>query len=104
MSESYDTGSGRPFPWTCPRCRKKAVWRRTLSYQCQRRHNGQQITVCVPSLNVPQCSECGELVFDYVAEAQINDAYRAVIQTGETTSGSPPLTDLTTRQPASETI
>ncbi len=68
---------GRPFPWFCPNCRKKEVRRVTIPYQCQRLHNGQPITVMVPALDVPQCANCGELVFTYDTEEQINRAYRA---------------------------
>jgi hypothetical protein len=87
MSEPTPSGNGadipeRPFPWRCPRCRKKAVRRAAVAYQCQRKHQGATVTVAVPALAVPQCAECGELVFDYVAEAQINDAYRQLVDAG----------------------
>jgi hypothetical protein len=82
MSEpSTQNGSvqrpGRPFPWFCPRCRHKEVWQVTVPYQCQRLHNGQPITVTLASLTVPKCAHCGELVFNYEAEQQINEAYKA---------------------------
>jgi hypothetical protein len=31
----------------------------------------------IPNFAVPKCENCGELVFDYVAEEQINQAYQA---------------------------
>jgi hypothetical protein len=68
---------GRPFPWFCPNCRKKEVRRVTIPYQCQRLHNGQRITFIVPALDVPQCANCGELIFTYGTEEQINLAYRS---------------------------
>jgi hypothetical protein len=64
----------RPFPWYCPRCREKEVRRETIPYQCERVVNGQPITVKVAQLAVPRCGNCGELVFDYAAEGQINQA------------------------------
>jgi|SRR5947209_19710711 len=67
----------RPFPWFCPHCRRKQVRRTTIPYQCSRVYNGQPITVVVQQLSVPCCDNCGELVFDYVAEEQINEALRA---------------------------
>jgi hypothetical protein len=84
MSDAPSSANGpagleRPFPWRCPRCRKKAVRRAAIAYQCQRKHQGTTVTVSVPALAVPQCAECGELVFDYVAEAQINDAFRQLV-------------------------
>jgi hypothetical protein len=68
---------GRPFPWFCPNCRHQEVRCETISYQCQRIHNGQPITVVLPALKVPKCGNCGELVFTYETEEQINQAFRA---------------------------
>jgi hypothetical protein len=70
----------RPLPWRCPRCRNKSVQRVTMPYQCERRHENRIITVSVPALQVPQCTNCGELVFDYLAEAQINEAFRSSLK------------------------
>lgn len=71
---------GRPFPWFCPNCRRKEVRRVTIPYQCQRLHDGKPIAVVLSDLDVPQCGNCGELVFTYDTEEQINRAFRA--QTG----------------------
>ena len=65
---------GRPFPWFCPNCRRKEVRCVTIPYQCQRRYNGQPITVVLSALDVPRCGNCGELVFTYDTEEQINRA------------------------------
>src|ERR1700681_3272289 len=67
----------RPFPWFCPYCRRKEVRRTPIPYQCPRFHNGQPITIVVAKLAVPRCDNCGEMVFDYLAEEQVNQAYRA---------------------------
>jgi hypothetical protein len=67
----------RPFPWFCPRCRRQEVRRTTIRYECSRSYNGQPITVVLANLVVPRCDNCGELVFDYDAEHQINLAYQA---------------------------
>jgi hypothetical protein len=61
----------------CPKCRRKEVRRVTIPYQCERLHNGRPITVALASLCVPRCHHCGELVFDYQAEEQVNRAYQA---------------------------
>jgi hypothetical protein len=79
-------GPARPFPWFCPRCRRKEVRRTTIPYQCQRLYKGQPITVVISDLAVPKCGNCGELDFDYVAEEQINRAYQA--QTAALANGS----------------
>lgn len=67
---------GRPFPWFCPNCRRQEVRRATIPYQCERLYNGRPITVVLPALDVPRCENCGELVFTYDTEEQINRAYR----------------------------
>src|ERR1700719_4646791 len=72
LTANTDRPAGRPFPWYCPRCRHKAVWRVTIPYQCERLHNGRPLQVVIPQFNVPRCGHCGELVFDYDAEEQIN--------------------------------
>jgi hypothetical protein len=78
----------RSFPWYCPRCRRKEVRRAVIPYQCPRIYNGQPITVNVAELAVPRCGHCGELVFDYEAERQINDAYQAQTQALDNANGS----------------
>ncbi len=65
----------RPFPWHCPRCGRKEVNRTVISYQCQRLYQGQPIMVSISDLAVPKCGHCGELVFDYLAEQQIDRAF-----------------------------
>ncbi len=68
---------GRPYPWFCPNCRRKEVRPATVAYECQRFHNGQPVNIVVRSLLVPKCDQCGELVFTYDTEDQINRAFRA---------------------------
>ena len=67
----------RAFPWFCPRCRRKEIRRATISFQCQRLYERQPIAIVLANLAVPRCDNCGELVFDYEAEDQINRAYQA---------------------------
>ncbi len=67
---------GRPFPWFCPKCHKKEVRPATISYQTQRLHEGRLVAVHIPHLDVPKCSNCGELVFNYAADEQILEAVR----------------------------
>jgi hypothetical protein len=72
-----DRVAGRPFPWFCPRCRRQEVWRETIAYQCQREYRGQPILIAVGNLAVPKCRNCGELVFDYLADEQLKQVYEA---------------------------
>jgi predicted nucleic-acid-binding Zn-ribbon protein len=69
--------TGRPFPWICPKCRKKEVRPATISYQTERLHDGRLVAVKLPHLNVRKCANCGELVFNYAADEQILDAVKA---------------------------
>lgn len=66
----------KPFPWRCPKCRQPAVNRVTMPYHCQRKLNGRFVKVKIPNLAVPCCSNCGEVVFDYVADEQIRAAFQ----------------------------
>jgi hypothetical protein len=69
--------AGRPFPWVCPKCRKKEVRLATMPYHAERLYEGRVVVVDIPSLEVPRCGECGELVFNYPADEQILAAVKA---------------------------
>ena len=73
---------GRPFPWHCPRCRRKEVRPATIPYRGVRTYEGREFAVDVPELVVPRCGNCGELVFNYTAEEQIDQALKALAGTG----------------------
>ncbi|HTU16539.1 MAG TPA: hypothetical protein VMG10_00625 [Gemmataceae bacterium] len=66
----------KPFPWRCPKCRQPTVTRVTVPYRGQRTQEGRVVTVEIPNLAVPRCSNCGEVVFDYSADEQIRAAFR----------------------------
>jgi len=65
------------------------VWRETIAYECRRDFRGEPVTVTVTDLAVPKCRNCGELVFDYLAEEQINRAYAAQTQAAGDRNGAP---------------
>jgi len=73
--DASPVGPVRPFPWHCPRCGRKEVNRTVISYQCQRLYQGQPIMVSISDLAVPKCGHCGELIFEYLAEQQIDRAF-----------------------------
>lgn len=77
QSNGTQQTAGRPFPWFCPRCRKKEVRLATISYRTERLHEGRLVAVDIPQLEVPQCANCGELVFNYAADDQILAAVKA---------------------------
>src|SRR5438128_977631 len=68
---------GKPFPWYCPRCRKREVRPVIIPHQSKVRHDGELHTIEVPHLEVPQCGNCGEYVFDNHADDQISQVLRA---------------------------
>jgi hypothetical protein len=69
--------AGRPFPWICPRCRKKEVRLATIAYHAERLCDGRLVAVEIPDLEVPKCTNCGELVFNYAADEKIIAAVKA---------------------------
>jgi hypothetical protein len=75
MSDTETNGvpqaAGRPFPWHCPRCRRKEVRPTTIPYHAERLYEGRLIAVDIPQLLVPRCGHCGELVFNYLADEAI---------------------------------
>ena len=81
MPENLSEGtlSARPFPWFCPRCRRKEVRRTMILYERELSHEGRPVTVVIPNLAVPQCTHCGELVFDYEADEQVRQAFAAQV-------------------------
>lgn len=68
--------AAKPFPWRCPKCRQATVNRVTMPYRCRRKHGDRVVTVEIPNLAAPRCSNCGEFVFDSVADEQIREAFR----------------------------
>jgi len=81
MSESEprsaaSASQGKAFPWACPECGKEEVWPATVSHSSQVKHDGRAYTVEVPSLRVPRCQACGELIVDNDADEQIAEALR----------------------------
>jgi hypothetical protein len=74
------TPPGRPFPWFCPRCRRKEVRPATIPYRCVRSRQGREYTVDIPALVVPQCGNCKEMVFNYNTEEQIANALQTLVE------------------------
>jgi putative zinc finger/helix-turn-helix YgiT family protein len=67
----------RPYPWECPSCLEGEVYPTTVPYTAEIKHDGLLHTIHVPSLEIPQCRSCGELLFSDHADEQINYALRA---------------------------
>ncbi len=54
-----------------------------MPYHCQRTLGSHVVTVEVPNLAVPRCSNCGDVVFDYAADEQIRAAFQSQFGPGE---------------------
>src|SRR5579864_3086346 len=66
----------RPYPWKCGHCRRKAVEKDVIAYDCKYEYDGRTYNLRIESLDVPRCKNCGELVFDVAANRQVTDALR----------------------------
>lgn len=66
----------KPFPWRCPKCRQPTVTRVAIPYSCRRKLGSRMVMVEIPTLAVPRCSNCGEIVFDIFSDEQIRVAFR----------------------------
>jgi putative zinc finger/helix-turn-helix YgiT family protein len=75
MTVAASTGQ-RPFPWHCPKCRRKEVRPAIVSYSCDMAFDGRMYAVKVTDLTVPRCNHCGELVFNDTAEARVREVLR----------------------------
>jgi hypothetical protein len=79
----HQPARGRPFPWHCPRCRQKQVQPAVIPYACEMTYEGKLYKVEVPRLTVPRCGNCGELVFTYETEEQIQQVFRQQVRRRE---------------------
>ncbi len=69
----------RPFPWRCPNCRQKEVYRSPYPYEAEVKHDGRLYKLSLPDLQAPQCRACGEILFDDDVDEQVNEALREKI-------------------------
>jgi hypothetical protein len=67
----------KPFPWLCPRCMKNTVQLTTIEYTAKRTRDGHLQTVQIPTLQIPKCGACNELLFTSYVDEQIDEAFRA---------------------------
>jgi putative zinc finger/helix-turn-helix YgiT family protein len=69
----------RSFPWRCPNCRQKEVYRSSHPWEGDIKHDGRSYRLSLPRLSVPICRACGEVVFDENADDQVNAALRSKV-------------------------
>src|SRR5438132_12848542 len=66
----------RSFSKKCANCRERAVALTTLKrYNVEVEHDGRKYPVTIENFVVPKCENCGHIVIDRGAEAQISAAF-----------------------------
>jgi putative zinc finger/helix-turn-helix YgiT family protein len=70
----------RPFPWRCFNCLKDEVYPATIPYAADMKYEGHLHHIAVPSLTIPKCRACGEVVFNYEADDQMFEALRSHVR------------------------
>jgi putative zinc finger/helix-turn-helix YgiT family protein len=69
----------RSFSKMCANCRKRAVAITTLKeYHVEVEHDGRRYMVSIENFVVPKCSNCGHIVIDQKAEAQISGGFHKI--------------------------
>lgn len=71
-----DQNNSLPFPRICFNCNKRTVNFSTIEHVAEIKYDKQNLFINIPNLKVGKCSECFEVYFDLVSDAQINDAFR----------------------------
>jgi len=66
-----------PFPRHCSRCGRETVVPVTIDFRTTMRYEGRAYEVEVASLEVQQCGDCGQRLFDVDAGGRISAAFRA---------------------------
>src|SRR6185503_8476830 len=64
------------YPLRCTECGNKAVRPARIHYTAKKSHDGRLHTLDIPDLRDLRCGDCGEVLFDLDADAQISAALR----------------------------
>jgi putative zinc finger/helix-turn-helix YgiT family protein len=70
----------RQYPIRCGDCGSLAVGPAVVPYVAHKSHDGRVHTLKIRRLHVLRCTNCGELLFDLDADAQISAALRAKLE------------------------
>lgn len=66
----------RSFAKKCGNCRQKTMALAVVSYPVEMQHDGSLYSFVIPALEVPKCTNCGEISLDAEADQQIDSAFR----------------------------
>ena len=65
----------KPFPWTCSKCREKAVYDGVTDYALDLEFDKGTYHVKIPKLKTPRCRKCGTVLIDSEADEQITAVF-----------------------------
>jgi putative zinc finger/helix-turn-helix YgiT family protein len=68
----------KPFPWKCPVCREKKVSPVRTNYSLAVEHDGRAYEVTVHDVELPTCSQCGEVIVTHDVSARVSAELRRV--------------------------
>ena len=75
MRMNKNSAGKKPFPWTCSKCRQKALVPAIVDYSVDVGHDGRRYHVKVDGLNTPKCKNCGLVSPDREAHEQVTLAF-----------------------------
>lgn len=61
----------KPYPWTCSKCREKAVFDGVTDYALDLEFCGRTYPIKIPNLKTPRCRKCGTVLLDTPANEKI---------------------------------
>src|SRR4051794_24276649 len=61
----------KPYPWTCGKCRERAVYAGVIDYETDLELDGQSIHIKLNNLKTPCCRKCGTPILDTEANTKI---------------------------------
>lgn len=79
MKRNMATLQIKPFPWKCPRCRKRTVRPSIQPFSHDMEHDGRTYSIHIPDLEMPSCSDCGVIIRDDLSNARICAALRQAV-------------------------
>ena len=78
-NEDANARTARPFPWRCADCGKKEIRPAIVNYDAPLKYEGDLLSIKVPDLELPCCSNCGNRLITETAESAIIQAARKAL-------------------------
>jgi putative zinc finger/helix-turn-helix YgiT family protein len=68
----------KPYPWTCGKCREKAVYDGVTDYEGDIEFDNRTYHIHIPNLQTPRCRKCGTVLLDTPANEKITTEFLRV--------------------------